>query len=163
FLWPRLSKIINLHILQNNQNNRLGVISFTISGLHHYMAVKILNDRFGIQTRGGCACAGTYGHFLFQVDQEKSSRITNLISEGDNSIKPGWVRMSLHPTMTNEELEYIVESIESLAENYSEWQKAYKMDLQKSTIECSGLDESNIKGKIDACLDNNLTCVTEFS
>ncbi len=99
-----LSKVPNLHILADNIRDRLGIISFYIDDIHYNLLVKLLNDRFGIQVRGGCACAGTYGHYLLDVTYEDSHKITQLINSGDLSVKPGWVRLSLHPTMTNEEL-----------------------------------------------------------
>src|SRR5690606_18202857 len=77
--------------------------------------VKLLNDHFGIQTRGGCSCAGTYGHYLLHVDQETSHYLTDKISQGILSEKPGWIRMSIHPTTTNKEVEFIVNSIKEVA------------------------------------------------
>ncbi|MCX6266371.1 MAG: aminotransferase class V-fold PLP-dependent enzyme [Bacteroidetes bacterium] len=109
--FKELNKIPNLHILADNIDHRLGIISFYFNDIHFNMVVKLLNDRFGVQVRGGCACAGTYGHFLLDVSHEKSNRITNLINHGDLSQKPGWVRLSLHPTMTNEELYIIIEAL----------------------------------------------------
>jgi hypothetical protein len=75
--------------------------------------------------RGGCSCAGTYGHYLLHVDPTRSSRITKKISEGDLSEKPGWVRMSLHPTMTNDELFTILNAIKDIIDNIQEWEKDY--------------------------------------
>jgi selenocysteine lyase/cysteine desulfurase len=66
--------------------------------------VKLLNDLFGIQMRGGCSCAGTYGHYLLHIDPSRSKRITSMIDNHDLSKKPGWVRFSIHPTMTDSEL-----------------------------------------------------------
>jgi len=124
-IWPTLESIQNLHILAPNIKDRLGVVSFYIDNLHYNLAVKILNDRFGIQVRGGCSCAGTYGHYLLQVSREKSESITSTINLGDLTHKPGWVRMSIHPTMTDSEVTYIVESIKALAENHQEWSIDY--------------------------------------
>jgi selenocysteine lyase/cysteine desulfurase len=87
-----------------------------------------LNDKFGIQTRGGCSCAGTYGHFLLHVDQETSHKLIDEITLGDLIRKPGWIRMSIHPTTTNEETEFVCESIKSLAENHKDWAKDYNYD-----------------------------------
>jgi len=106
-----LEKIDELHILANNIHHRLGIISFYIDHLHFNLACKLLNDKFGIQVRGGCACAGTYGHFLLDVTHDQSHRITDRINFGDLSQKPGWIRLSLHPTMTNEELLFILDGI----------------------------------------------------
>lgn len=71
-------------------------------------------DHYGIQVRGGCSCAGTYGHFLLNIDRTQSKRITDLIHQGDVSQKPGWVRLSIHPTMTDKEMQYIIHSIKEM-------------------------------------------------
>ena len=71
-IWKGIGKISNLHILAKHAKKRLGVISFYIDNLHYNLGVKLLNDRFGIQVRGGCSCAGTYGHYLLHVSQELS-------------------------------------------------------------------------------------------
>jgi selenocysteine lyase/cysteine desulfurase len=124
-IWKRITKIQNLHILADNQHERLGVISFYIDGLHYNLAVKLLNDRYGIQVRGGCSCAGTYGHYLLRVSEEQSNTITKKIDSGDLSEKPGWIRLSLHQTMTNKEAKIIAGAIESIAKNHTKWKKDY--------------------------------------
>lgn len=120
-----LKKIRGLQILADNVKQRLGIISFYIIGVHYNLIVKILSDRFGIQMRGGCACAGTYGHFLLNVSHVKSKSITNKISQGDFSNKPGWVRLSLHPIMTNEELYYIINAIHEISLHHEIWINEY--------------------------------------
>ena len=125
-VWKKLSKIKNLHILADSLRDRLAMISFYIDDLHYNLAVKILNDRFGIQMRGGCSCAGTYGHYLLNVSQDHSNSITSKINMGDLSDKPGWVRMSLHPTMTDEEIDYILDSLKKLCKNHEKWAKDYE-------------------------------------
>lgn len=127
-VWQKLCPISNIHILAREHKNRLGVISFYIDGLHYNVGVKMLNDKYGIQTRGGCSCAGTYGHYLLNVDQDVSNSISTKIIQGDCSIKPGWIRMSLHPTMTTEELTEILNGIVSLAASHSEWISDYEID-----------------------------------
>ena len=117
--------IPGVHILADNQKKRLGIISFYIEGMHFNMVVKLLSDRYGIQMRGGCACAGTYGHFLLDVSHEKSKQITDLITHGDLSQKPGWIRLSLHPTMTNDDLLYIIDAIKQVSVHHPEWKKDY--------------------------------------
>jgi hypothetical protein len=84
-----------------------------------------LNDKFGIQVRGGCACAGTYGHYLLDVSYDKSHLITSLISSGDLSLKPGWIRLSMHPTMTDNELLYIMDAIGQVQKNSKKWGNDY--------------------------------------
>jgi len=127
-IFERFEKIQGLHIFSGEQKNRLGVISFYIDNVHHNLIVKLLNDRFGIQVRGGCSCAGTYGHFLLDVDINTSHKITSLINQGDLSLKPGWVRVSVHPTMTDEEVEIICSAVEKLVENISKWKEEYTFD-----------------------------------
>jgi selenocysteine lyase/cysteine desulfurase len=107
--FEEMVKIPGIKILADNVTDRLGVFSFYFNDIHFNLAVKLLNDKFGIQVRGGCACAGTYGHFLLDVSYDKSKHITDLINHGDLSQKPGWIRLSLHPTMTDEELFYIID------------------------------------------------------
>lgn len=120
-----MDKIPGLHILANNQRKRLGVISFYFENIHYNLVVKLLSDRYGIQVRGGCACAGTYGHYLLDVSYEHSKRITELINHGDLSQKPGWVRLSLHPTMTNNELDHILNALEEISLHHQTWMKEY--------------------------------------
>lgn len=124
-IFDKLPFIPGVEILEGQNKNRLGVISFIIKGTHFNLVVKLLNDRFGIQTRGGCACAGTYGHILLHVDELHSYEILDEIHEGDLSCKPGWIRMSIHPVMTNEEVLFMLNAIEQLAANYQEWKKDY--------------------------------------
>ncbi len=125
FIFSEFSPIENLTILADQHQDRLGVVSFYIDDLHFNLGVKILNDRFGIQTRGGCSCAGTYGHYLLHVDQEKSDFLTEQITLGDLMQKPGWIRMSIHPTTTNEEIKFVCNAIKQLAENHQLWAREY--------------------------------------
>jgi selenocysteine lyase/cysteine desulfurase len=127
--FKELSSIPKLHILADNIKHRLGIISFYIENIHYNLIVKLLNDRFGVQVRGGCACAGTYGHYLLDVSYEKSKQITNLINIGNLSQKPGWVRVSLHPCMTNEELYVLTSAIEQIAKHHTEWEKEYEYNI----------------------------------
>ncbi len=123
-----LHKIPGLTILAGHIEERLGIISFYIIDQHYNLIVKLLSDRYGIQVRGGCACAGTYGHYLLEVSHEKSRNITTLISSGDLSQKPGWVRLSLHPVMTDHEINFIIQAIADIAENYNIWKNDYDYD-----------------------------------
>ena len=125
-VWKIFDKEPNINVLANDSRDRLPIFSFYIQGLHYNLAVQILNDRFGIQTRGGCSCAGTYGHLLLNVGKTKSKHITKNIDEGNLSLKPGWIRLSLHPTMLNKEVMYVMNSISALAQNFKEWSKDYK-------------------------------------
>lgn len=127
-IFNKLGTIDNINILAPKHQDRLGVISFYIDDMHFNLGVKLLNDRFGIQTRGGCSCAGTYGHYLLHVDHETSNKLVDEISLGDLLRKPGWIRMSIHPTTTNKEIEFVCNSIKALAENHIEWAEDYNYD-----------------------------------
>jgi len=131
-IFDKLSKISNLKILAPNNEDRLGVISFYIENVHYNLIVKLLNDRFGVQTRGGCSCAGTYGHYLLHVDQLTSKAIEKKILEGCLMERPGWIRMSIHPTMTNNEIEFICDAIKEVSENYESWGKDYDYNATKN-------------------------------
>lgn len=139
--FTEMKKINDLVILADNIKDRIGAISFYIKDVHFNLVVKLLNDRFGIQVRGGCACAGTYGHFLLDVSYEESHKITDLINQGDLSQKPGWIRLSIHPTMTNKELYFICGAIKEVQENHSDWAKDYKYD--NKTNEFTHIDDIN--------------------
>lgn len=154
-VWKPLNSIKNLHILANNIKDRLGVISFYIDDLHYNLGVKILNDKFGIQVRGGCSCAGTYGHFLLGVDKDTSHKITEKINKGDMSDKPGWIRLSLHPTMTDKEAEYIVKSIKDVAKNHQKYSKDY---INKKSCNEIFFHKKENDAFIDAKIDRWFVC-----
>jgi len=126
--YEKFDKMPTLHLLANEHRKRLGIFSFYIEGMHHNLVVKLLNDRFGIQARGGCSCAGTYGHYLLGVSIERSHEITQKILSGDLSEKPGWVRISLHPTMSNDEALLITNALERIVANKNIWEKDYIFD-----------------------------------
>lgn len=132
YVFDRLKSIKNLVLLASNNTERLSIFSFYIIDLHYNLGVKMLNDYFGIQTRGGCSCAGTYGHYLLEVSYEKSKSLTDQISSGDLSNKPGWIRLSLHPTQSIDEIRYIMQSIEDLANNHHIWAKEYAYNKSKN-------------------------------
>ena len=139
-----LKKIPTLHILAGNIEHRLGAISFYIENIHYNLIVKILNDRFGVQVRGGCSCAGTYGHYLLHVDPNRSKIITDKIDQGDLSEKPGWVRMSIHPTMTDAELNTAINGIAQIVGNINEWSKDYAYDKSKNEFFHKNSDGSDL-------------------
>jgi len=123
-----MKKMEGIRILaaDNESVDKIGVISFFHEKIHHSMIVRLLNDYFGIQVRGGCSCAGTYGHFLLHVNRQKSRYLSSkIIKEHDLSEKPGWVRISLHPTMTDTELDYVVDAVKQIVFNVDEWSKEY--------------------------------------
>lgn len=128
-IFDRFKNIAPVTILAGHHRDRLGVISFTIEGLHYNLAVKMLNDKYGIQSRGGCSCAGTYGHYLLGIDQPTSNSIVASLGSGGCSLqKPGWVRISVHPTTTNTEIAYLCDAVEDIALNFTTYQKDYRFE-----------------------------------
>lgn len=132
YIFEKLGPVENINILAPEHENRLGVLSFYITDLHFNLGVKLLNDKFGIQTRGGCSCAGTYGHFLLHVDEATSDNIVCQINSGDLEKKPGWIRMSIHPTTTTEEIEFVCNAIIEMSMNHKEWRNDYEYNSKSN-------------------------------
>ena len=152
-IFDRIGNTKNIHILAGNVKHRMGVVSFYIDDLHFNLGVKMLNDRYGIQMRGGCSCAGTYGHILLQIPEIKSNEITDQIDHGDFSMKPGWVRFSIHPTMTDDEISFITAALNELAQNHKEWANDYNYDA--NTNEFVHKDgEPSISDKVNRIFDS---------
>jgi selenocysteine lyase/cysteine desulfurase len=111
-LFNGLETIKGIKILEGDKRDRLGVVSFLTEDLPYYAVVRLLNDLFGIQTRGGCSCAGTYGHYLLDLDRKKSRELKERILHQRYECKPGWTRVSIHPTTTDNEVEKVLEAME---------------------------------------------------
>jgi selenocysteine lyase/cysteine desulfurase len=109
----------NLQILGSHTAERLSIVSFVVRHkdryLHHNVVVALLNDVFGIQSRGGCSCAGPYGHRLLGIDLEQSHHFEREIARGCEGIKPGWVRVNFNYFITDETFDYIVQAVDLLA------------------------------------------------
>jgi selenocysteine lyase/cysteine desulfurase len=110
----------NIEILGNLDATRLSILSFVVRRpggryLHHNFVVALLNDLFGIQSRGGCSCAGPYGHRLLGIDIERSHRFEREILDGCEGIKPGWVRVSFNYFISLAVFEYIVAAVSFVA------------------------------------------------
>ncbi|MFB3044555.1 MAG: aminotransferase class V-fold PLP-dependent enzyme [Acidimicrobiia bacterium] len=105
----------SIDILGNPDAERLSIVSFVIRTeekvLHHNYVVALLNDLFGIQARGGCSCAGPYGHRLLGIDLETSRRFEDVIATGCEVLKPGWVRLNFNYFISESEFDYIVEAV----------------------------------------------------
>lgn len=111
----------NIHVLGNPELPRLSIISFVIrhgnQNLHHDYVVALLNDLFGIQSRGGCSCAGPYGHRLLHIDLDQSRAFEESIVHGCNGIKPGWIRVGFNYFFSDTVADYIIEAINLVAEH----------------------------------------------
>lgn len=127
-----LAKMPEIHVFEQEKKDRLGIVSYSVRGIHYNLVVKLLNDVFGFQVRGGCSCAGIYGHYLFGLNQQSSKVITDKIDQQDQSLKPGWVRFSIHPTMTNEEIYQFLRAMRFIIQNSEQWKKQYVYDKESN-------------------------------
>lgn len=122
-----------MEILGNPDAERLSIVSFVIRRpggkyMHHNLVVSILNDLFGIQARGGCSCAGPYGHRLLGIDLERSHEFEREIAGGCEGIKPGWVRVNFNYFLSEEVFRYIVSSVALVAEHGHRLTPFYRFD-----------------------------------
>jgi selenocysteine lyase/cysteine desulfurase len=116
------SAVPSIQVLGNAVADRLSIVSFVVRRpggryLHHNVVVAILSDLFGIQSRGGCSCAGPYGHRLLGIDIERSHEFEREIASGCEGIKPGWVRVSFNYFISEPVFEYIVRAVSMVAEH----------------------------------------------
>lgn len=132
-LMSGLRSIPGCSLLAGQHTERHGIVSFTLQDIHYNLVVQLLNDRFGIQVRGGCSCAGPYGHYLLGIDWSQSSKIAEAITHGDQSLRPGWIRISLHPIMTEQEVERIVSAVRYIALHIQEWRRHYLYDASSNS------------------------------
>jgi len=124
----------NIDILGNLDAERLSIVSFTVKRpggryLHHNLVVAILNDVFGIQSRGGCSCAGPYGHRLLGIDIERSHEFEREITHGCEGIKPGWVRVNFNYFISEAVFQYVVQAVALLADHGWRLVPEYRFDV----------------------------------
>jgi selenocysteine lyase/cysteine desulfurase len=108
-----------ISILGDLDAERLSIVSFVVRRgsryLHHNFVVALLNDLFGIQARGGCSCAGPYGHRLLGISVDRSVRFEKEILAGWEGIKPGWIRVSFHYSLSDAVVDYLVAAVSFIA------------------------------------------------
>jgi selenocysteine lyase/cysteine desulfurase len=109
----------DLELLGDLEVPRLPIVSFRVRHgtryLHHELVVALLNDLFGVQARGGCSCAGPYGHRLLGIDPDRSRALSEQAGNGFLGIKPGWVRLSFNYFITDAVCDYLIEAVDLLA------------------------------------------------
>lgn len=125
----------NLTLLGNpNAQNRLPIFSFQIHDpdtnelVHQQLITRMLSDVYGIQARGGCACAGPYAHRLLEIDQARSTVLKEAILQGEEMQKPGWTRLSFSVLMSDEKVDRIIQAVDQLASNPNQHSDAYQVD-----------------------------------
>jgi selenocysteine lyase/cysteine desulfurase len=123
----------NIEILGNCEATRLSIVSFVVRYdpgryLHHNYVVALLNDLFGIQARGGCSCAGPYGHRLLGIDLDRSHEFEREIARGCEGIKPGWVRVNFNYFISETVFEFILEAVHIVARDGWKLLDRYRFD-----------------------------------
>ena len=111
----------NMDVLGNTDVDRLAIVSFRIKHddkfLHYGFVAALLNDLFGIQARGGCSCAGPYGHQLLGMNMAYSKAIEDELLNGNMLLRPGWVRINFNYFIDNDTYQYLVDAIQLVAEH----------------------------------------------
>ena len=109
----------HIEVLGSPDARRLSIVSLRISHggryLHHNYVVAVLNDLFGIQARGGCSCAGPYGHRLLAIGDARSHAFRKEISLGCEGIKPGWTRINFNYFISDTVADYLTDAISEIA------------------------------------------------
>ncbi|MDN3027139.1 aminotransferase class V-fold PLP-dependent enzyme [Streptomyces sp. S.PB5] len=122
-----------IEILGNHHARRLSIVSFRIrhgarSYLHHNYVVALLNDLFGIQARGGCSCAGPYGHRLLAIDSPTSHALRDEVVHGCDGIKPGWARVNFNYFISDTVRDYLIDAVELIATHGHRLLPDYRFD-----------------------------------
>ena len=129
-----------IHILGNLEAARLSIVSFQIlwqgKPLHFGFVDAVMNDLFGIQVRGGCSCAGPYGHDLLAIDITHSQAIADAVDAGHAILKPGWVRLNLNYFIGEETFEYLLRAVELMAEHAWKLLSKYEYDPEHALWKC---------------------------
>ena len=124
----------HIKILGNPDAERLSIVSFVVLHneryLHHNFVVALLNDLFGIQSRGGCSCAGPYGHRLLGIDLDTSTEFEREITKGCEGIKPGWVRVNLNYFISEQVFDFIINAVNLVASEGWRLLPYYRFDVK---------------------------------
>lgn len=127
-----LRAIPGMELLGPSNVPRLGIFSFNlrVQGklLHHNYVVALLNDLFGIQARGGCSCAGPYGHDLLGIDVATSARHQAAVHHGHSIFRPGWARFGVNWFFDDEDVDKIARAIRFIAERGLDMLAHYRLD-----------------------------------
>ena len=124
----------NLQLLGTDKPHRLPIFSFAIRDgqgghVHHQLFTRMLSDMTGVQARGGCVCAGPYGHRLLHVERAQSEKIRDAVLAGHEVEKPGWVRLNFSYLMDDATVTRIIESVDKLAGEASDLSCQYQCDV----------------------------------
>jgi selenocysteine lyase/cysteine desulfurase len=134
YVQSMLLRIPNLKILNPIGNlNRQPIFIFMIDQVHYNYIVILLNDLFGIQTRGGISCCSLLAQDILKIDVSEQRQIYDHIASGKGvPSNYGWCRVSFHYTMPDFIVQYILRAIEFVANYGVLFKKIYKYYPQKN-------------------------------
>ncbi|AXV09594.1 Cysteine desulfurase [Euzebya pacifica] len=144
-----------IEILGNREHERLSIVSFVVRHgeagryLHHNYVVALLNDLFGIQSRGGCSCAGPYGHRLLGIDLDTSRAFEREIGTGCEGIKPGWVRVNFNYFIDEAEFDYVLSAVELVADRGAALLPDYRFDARTGLWRHRAADDRGVERLTD--------------
>ncbi|MBM9595979.1 aminotransferase class V-fold PLP-dependent enzyme [Rhodobacteraceae bacterium MCCB 386] len=125
---------------------RLGIFSFNVRAgarlLHHNLVVALLNDLFGVQTRGGCSCAGPYGHALLEIDDAIAEAHERAVARGLSAFRPGWARLGVNYFFAEETVDYIADAVAFVARRGSDLLRMYHLDAAAGVWRAGATDEA---------------------
>jgi selenocysteine lyase/cysteine desulfurase len=126
-----------IELLGSLTAERLPIFSFRVKDghgglVHHQLATRMLSDRYGIQARGGCACAGPYVHRLLGIDAAQSERVRRAILAGEEMEKPGFVRLNFSVLLTDAKAAFIRDSVIELARDAEGLAAGYDCDAGRA-------------------------------
>jgi selenocysteine lyase/cysteine desulfurase len=137
----------NLQLLGLAAPCRLPIFSFRVADgkggfVHQQLITRMLSDRFGIQARGGCACAGPYVHRLLSIDDAQSEAIRQAILSGDELKKPGFTRLNFSVLLTDAKVRFILDAVAQLAADATRFAADYDVDESRAIFTPRALMES---------------------
>ncbi len=137
FARKRLAGNPRIELLGDLDAPRLPIVSFRVRRgdryLHHNLVVALLNDLFGIQARGGCSCAGPYGHRLLGIDAARSAALAAEVERGRLGVKPGWVRLNLNYFISDATAEFLVSAVDLIGRYGQRLLADYRFDPVSGT------------------------------
>lgn len=123
-----------IEVLGGTEAERLAIFSLRFrhgaAELHYGFVVALLNDLFGIQARGGCSCAGPYGHALLGLDERRSAALEGQVAAGFGALRPGWVRLNVNYFIDEEELAYLLGALRLIARHGWRLLPSYRLDAR---------------------------------
>jgi selenocysteine lyase/cysteine desulfurase len=96
--------------------------------VHQQLFTRMLSDIYGVQARGGCACAGPYAHRLLGIDQQQSDQMRAAILAGQEIEKPGWTRLNFSALLSDEKADAIIQAVRALALDPGRYSAGYSVD-----------------------------------